>query len=1052
MSSKTSDIVRGVIAHKRIVYFIVGILVALGIIGLSYMNKDEFPSFELKNGLIVGVYPGADAAEVEDQLTRPLEDALFSFSEINRENTKSYSKDGLCYIYTDLTTPATTKNEVWSKIKLKLDATKQTLPPGVLAVAVMDDFSAVSSLLIALESTDKGYSEMKEYAENLSTLLRRIPDMANVRIIGAQDEEIAVHADMDRLSAYGISPAALMLDYTSSGMQVASGDFDTDYASSHIHVTNTVASEKEIAERIIYSDPSGNIVRLKDVATVERRYKEPSSTVDYNGNTAIILSVEMKLDNDIVAFGREVDKVLDEFEKGLPDSVTVSKITDQPKVVGMSVISFLRDLVISMLVVILVMLMLFPIKSALIASSGVPVCTAVALAVMFIAGIDLNTVSLAALIVVLGMIVDDSIITMDGYMDKLGRGMSRIDAASSSMKELLFPMFTATMAISLMAFPAKGLISGYLGDFVTTFPWVIAIALCASLAYAMFVVPSLEVRFIQSARSESKGWFAKGQAHFFNAMQKGYEKMESACFRHPRLTIASGLLAIGLGVLMFTQINIQMMPKAARESFVVEIYLESGSGLDRTTAVSDSLQHILLKDKRIKSVTAFVGNSSPRFHATYAPQTPSADFAQFIVNTTSIKATEELLLDYGEKYQHYFPDATIRFKQMDYQAVSAPVEVTVKGGDFHTLQPVADSIRHFLYSMDDKLQWIHSDCEGIASFVKIDPDPDEAARLGVNRSLLSMSLAGTFNGLQVGSVWEGETRIPVTLYNTGTGKTMDYDAIGNQMIPTRMPGVSVPLRQVADIVPDWGPDTRARISGEAAITVGADLKFGHSQPEVMKDIKRYIKNEIIPVLPEGVEVSYGGLSSMNNEVAPEIATTFLCAVAILFFFLLIHFKKVSIATLTMVLSTLCFFGAFLGLWIFNLDFGLTSVLGLISLMGIIVRNGILMFEYAEYLRFEKGWNVKEASVEAGKRRMRPIFLTSCTTALGVLPMIISGDALWMPMGVVICFGTMLSIVLIVLIMPVSYWQVFKNGDKRKADIALAANDRVEHAKSEEIDL
>ena len=178
MSSRTSDIVKGVIAHKKIVYFVVGVLVALGIIGLSYMNKDEFPSFELKNGLIVGVYPGAGAAEVEDQLTRPLENALFSFSEINRDNTKSYSKDGLCYIYTDLTTPASTKNEVWSKIKLKLEATKQTLPPGVMAVAVMDDFSAVSSLLIALESSDKGYGEMKEYAENLSTLLRRIPDMA----------------------------------------------------------------------------------------------------------------------------------------------------------------------------------------------------------------------------------------------------------------------------------------------------------------------------------------------------------------------------------------------------------------------------------------------------------------------------------------------------------------------------------------------------------------------------------------------------------------------------------------------------------------------------------------------------------------------------------------------------------------------------------------------------------------------------------------------------------------------------------------------------------
>lgn len=1029
MKTNSNNIVKGAIAHKKIVYFIVGLLIVLGIVGLSYMNKDEFPTFELKNGLIVGIYPGADASEVEDQLTRPLEEALFSFSEINRDNTKSYSKDGLCYIYTDLTTPATTKNEVWSKIKLKLDATRQTLPLGVLAVAVVDDFSAVSSLLIAIESPDKGYCEMQEYAEDLSTRLRRIPDMANVRIIGGQEEEIAVHVDMDRLSAYGISPSSLMMDYMMSGMQVTSGDFSPDYVTSHIHVTNNVSSEQEIAERIVYSDPEGNIVRLKDIATVERRYKDPSSMVGYNGHSALILSVEMRPDNNIVAFGREVDEVLDDFSKTLPESVTISKITDQPKVVGESVLSFLRDLVISMLVVILVMLMLFPMKSALIASSGVPVCTAVALAVMFIAGIDLNTVSLAALIVVLGMIVDDSIITMDGYMDKLGRGMSRVEAAAASMKELFFPMFTATFAISVMTFPAKVLITGYLGDFVTTFPWVIAISLGASLAYAVFVVPSLEVRFIGSAKSQDKGILARGQAKFFTAMQKGYETMEASCFRHPKLTIFAGVAAIALGVLMFSQTNVQMMPKAARDCFVVEIYLESGSGLDKTRAVSDSLQNILLKDKRIKSVTAFVGNSSPRFHATYAPQTPSEDFAQFIVNTTSVKATEEVLKDYGTRYQHYFTDALIRFKQMDYQAVAAPVEVTVKGADFYTLQPIADSIKHFMYTLDDKLQWIHSDCEGTASFVDVELDPDEAARLGINRSMLSMALAGTFDGLPIATVWEGDTQIPVNLYSQDVGKDMGYDIIGNQMIATRIPGVSVPLRQVADIKPGWRPDTHSRISGEESITVGADMKFGYSQPVVMKQVKDFVEKNIKPGLPEGVVISYGGLSSMNGEVAPEITATFLCAVAILFFFLLIHFKKVSIAVLTMVLSTLCFFGGFFGLWLFKLDFGLTSVLGLVSLMGIIVRNGILMFEYAEYLRFEKGWDVKEASIEAGKRRMRPIFLTSCTTALGVLPMIISGDALWMPMGVVICFGTMLSIVLIVLIMPVSYWQVFKNAKK-----------------------
>lgn len=1026
MKKHDARFIRGTIARKKAVYFVVALLISLGIYGLVKMNKDEFPTFELKNGLIVGVYPGADAAEVEKQLTKPLEEVLFSFSEISRENTNSYSKDGICFIYTDLNTPATTKDKVWSKVKIQLDAAKQTLPPGVLAVAVLDDFSAVSSLLIAIESSDKGYTEMKQYADDLSIKLRRIPDMANVRTVGVQDEEIAVKVDLERLSAYGISPSSLMLDYQLSWTPTLNGEFSTDYVSSTVRVLKTVSTEQEIGEKIIYSDPSGNIVRLKDVAEIERRIKKPSTLVDYNGHTALVLSVEMRPDNNIVAFGREVDEVLKEFEKDLPESVTLSRITDQPKVVGTSVLSFLRDLVISMLVVILVMLMLFPMKSALIASSGVPVCTAVALAIMFITGIDLNTVSLAALIVVLGMIVDDSIITIDGYIDKLGRGMSRIEAACASAKELVFPMFTATFAISLMTFPAKILISGYLGDFVTSFPWVMAIALCTSLAYAIFVVPSLEVRYITSAKSTGTGIISKGQSYFFNGMQKGYEKMETFCFRHPKMTILAGIAAVGLGVFMFTRVNIQMMPKAARDCFVVEIYLESGSGLDKTKVVSDSLQNILLKDERIKSVTAFIGNSSPRFHATYAPQTPSPEFAQFIVNTTSIKATEAVLRDYEVKYQHFFPNALIRFRQMDYQGVMAPVEVKLTGADFKTLQPFADSIKHYMYTLDDQLQWIHSDCEGTSAFVDVQLDPDEASRLGVSSSLLSMSLAGIFNGTPVATVWEGDTKIPVNLYSTGISDDMDYETIGNQMIATRIPGVSVPLRQVADIRPEWGPETYARSAGEETIAIGADMKYGCSQPDAMKKIKHYIKESIEPHLPEGVQVKYGGLSAVNSDVAPEIAATFLCAVAILFMFLVVHFKKVSIAVLTMTLSTLCFFGAFFGLWVFGLDMGLTSVLGLVSLMGIIVRNGILMFEYAEELRFVKGWNVKEASIEAGKRRMRPIFLTSCTTALGVLPMIISGDALWMPMGVVICFGTLLSILLIVLIMPVSYWQVFKN--------------------------
>ena len=356
MKRDPANIIRSFIAHKKLIYIIVASFVAVGVVGLFFIKKDEFPSFEIKQGLVAGIYPGASASQVEDQLTRPLEDILFSFTEVSRENTYSYSRDGVCYIFVDLTVPARKKDEAWSKIKLKLESSRMTLPPGVLAVTVLDDFSSVSSLLIAIESPDKGYSELLDYAEDLRSSLLEIPEMAAVSILGAQTEEIAVDVDMDRLSSYGISPASLLVDYQTAGLQVPGGTFSTGYVNSPIHITSPLASEQEVAEHIIYSDPAGNVVRLGDVAEVHRQYKEPSSLVNYNGRSAVVLSVEKRLDNDIVAFGAKVNKVLDSFSETLPESVTISRITDQPKVVGNSVLSFLRDLVISMLVVILVML------------------------------------------------------------------------------------------------------------------------------------------------------------------------------------------------------------------------------------------------------------------------------------------------------------------------------------------------------------------------------------------------------------------------------------------------------------------------------------------------------------------------------------------------------------------------------------------------------------------------------------------------------------------------------------------------------------------------
>lgn len=1030
---RKKDIIRGIIAQKQIIYLIFALLIVVGLVGLFFMNKDEFPAFDIKQGLVVGVYPGAGAKDVEQQLTKPLEDILFSFSEVNRETTYSYSKDGICYIYVDLIVHNKRKNEVWSKIKLKLDDSRMLLPPGVLAVAVLDDFSAVSAILVGLESSDKSYREMAEYAEDLSKRLKSIKTVSNVSILGEQSEEIAVVVDRDKLSSYGISPSTLLLNYQTAGLKILSGNFKTDYTNSPIHFQSKLTNEEEIANHIVYTDPNGNVVRLSDVATVERRYKEISSMVKYNGQSALVLSIEMRPGNDIVAFGRKVNAVLNDFAADLPENVHMSRITDQSKVVSRSVFSFLRDLLISMAVVVFVMLMLFPMRSAMIASSGVPVCTAVAIAVMFMTGIDLNTVSLAALIVVLGMIVDDSIITMDGYMDKLGKGMSRTEAASQSSRELFVSMLTATAAICLMFFPACAAIKGNLGEFVGAFPWVISIALTISLVYAMLVVPSLEVKYITEAHSSKETVISRMQDRLFNALQGSYDKLEVWCFRHPRTTILGGLGFVAIGVLFFLQLNIQMMPMAARDFFAIEVCLENNAGLKQTEAVNDSLQKILLADRRVKSVTSFIGTGAPRFNAIYAPIMPGPNIAQLIVSTRSHEDTEAVLTELADTYGDAFPGTVIRFKQMNYQYVIAPVCVELTGASQDELKPYADSIRSFMQTMQNELQWVHSDCDGYVSGIEVVLDPEESSRLGVNKTMLSLSMAASLSGQTITSIWEDGKSVPVNLYSELTQKDgIDYDRLENQMISTLFPEVSVPLRQVASLQPTWELENYPRRAGVETVSVMADLKYGKSQPAAMKKIQHYIDTEIRPTLPPHIKIENGGLANVNKEVIPEIALAFFLAVMVLFFFMLFKFKKISLSLLTLALCTLCFFGAFAGLVIFHLDFGLTAVLGLISLVGIIVRNGIIMFDYAEELRLD-GTPVKEAAFKAGQRRMRPIFLTSCTTALGVLPMVLNPDPLWRPMGVVICFGTILTIILIVTVMPVSYWLVFKNV-KRKEGI------------------
>ena len=922
----------------------------------------------------------------------------------------------------------------WSKIRGGISLLRQVqLPSGLLAVVVIDDFGNTSSILLALESNERSPRELEDYANITADRLREINEMGSIKLLGQQHEEIAVTLDVERISKYSIDQNVILARLAAQGFRTMTGEIANDMGAALVHVDMPYRTEYELGQQIIFSDPvTMQTIRLKDIAHIERRYQKVTKYVrryDEKGNgNCLLLNIEMQPGNNIVAFGKQVDEKLEQVMATLPPDVRMHKITDQPRVVDASVRSFLKDLVVSVLIVIAVMLVLFPMRTALVSSTGLPVCIAITLGIMYLAGIELNTVTLAALIVVLGMVVDDSVIVIDGYSELLSQGHSRWYSAAVSTRDLFVPMVLATTSISGMFFPMLGLMTGSLADFIKLFPWAIFIALTCSILYAVWIIPFMASSFIRRKPADAKPTFIeRTQDKFFGALQAGYQKLLDLCFRHPWWTIGLSLGSVVLGAFIFTRLNIQLMPKADRDSFAVEIHLTEGASIDQTQAIVDSLGGVLNADERVASVTAFVGMSSPRFHATYAPQIPGENYAQFIVNTISPEATVDVIAQYQPQYENAFPNAYCRFKQLDYQAVANPIEIHIQGSDIGKLEVVADTLKAFLAQFPE-LTWIHSNYDETVQTIRLRLKDDEASRLGVTQSTLSIYLNGALHGRGMTSIWEEGYKTPVMLYTAGTD-SLCYEDIANLTIPTLIPGLWVPLRQVADVEPDFHHSEIKRRNSIRTITVAADTRGKTAALTAMRPILKYVR-KLEKTLPDDVQITYGGAYEQSMMMLPGLIASVGAALLVLLVLLVYHFKKLNISFLALSSSLLCLFGSAFGMWIFHMDISVTAILGVISLIGIIVRNAIIMYEYSDHLVEHEHLTAKEAAYLAGQRRMRPIFLTTATTALGVVPMILAATDLWMPMGVVICFGAILTMPMVVTLLPVAYWKLFEKSTRR----------------------
>jgi len=597
--------------------------------------------------------------------------------------------------------------------------------------------------------------------------------------------------------------------------------------------------------------------------------------------------------------------------------------------------------------------------------------------------------------------------------------MSRFKAGSKCVTELFSSVLSATLVIIICFLPMPFFMSGTAGDFIRSLPLTITFALLISLLISVTLIPLVSYTLIKTGIRDLKR--SDGRPTFLERLQTLYNSVLEKAFAHKTLVVAVGLVSFIIGLALLAVIPRQSFPKIERNQFAVEVYLAEGSSLQQTDAVMRDLEKVLARDSRIRVVTSFVGTSSPRFHTLYSPNFAAKHYGQMVVLTESSDATVNILDEYSRRMYNHYPQADIKWKQLAFDIQKAPIEVRISGDSIRTLRQTADLIAGHLRKIEGT-EYVRSDYGRPRPIIDLEVKRDQAALLGYSTAVLENSLMVGVKGLPVSTVWEGDYPVSVKLKIDKKIKTKPEE-IADLYVTSPLTAVSVPVRQIAEIKPGWSEAEIIRRNGVRTMTVRAEVKRGL--------YPTYIFNQIRPIVdnmkwPEGITITYGGDYQDTQENMTPFYYSLAASVTLIFLILMFQFKKTRTSLLIMATLPLSVFGAAVGVLLTGYPFGVTAFVGLIGLMGIVVRNGVIFISYADELRTGQGFTAEEAAMSAGRRRMRPIFLTSAAAAVGVIPMILSGSSLWGPLGAVICSGLFFALALSLLVLPVLYYYFHRN--------------------------
>ncbi len=1014
------SLTRFAIRNKRVTLVLLASILGLGLVAIFTLSRREDPDLQGRFVQIVASYPGATAQQVENLVTDRLERSLLELDDI--KNVRSTSRPGIAVLQAECADQTRDLKKFRDELRDRIGDIRTSLPAGVLSVEVNDRFGDTAAVIVGV--TEDGATDRQRgyVARRVRDRLRTLPEVGQVDLIGEQQERVWITLSAQRMTQFAVSPTevaqaiARLNVLPGAGGSVAPGA--TRFS---IQPSGNITDPADLA-RLIVASPNGVPISLRDFATVTRGYADPSAFLfRVDGKPAVGVSITMRRGFNIMVLGEDVKRQFERLRADLPAGVRLTLVNDLPRSVERRMTEFKQNLWMGIALIVVVLTLFMGLRSALIVGVMLPITILGTFAAMYVFGRDIQQISISALIIALGLVVDNSIVVVDNIERKLSAGMEREQAAIEGVDELRIPLLTSNLT-TVASFAPMLLLSGAVGEFIRDVGVVTSLATLLSLLFNYTVAPLIALRFLKGEQEEHPNRIRILFLRLVDRLRDGISWLAAQGLRRARLTVGLAFVGLAVAIMVVPRLGIQYFPPALRSQFTIDVSLPEGRDVLATLQTAEKVERIVQAQAGIESVATYIGQGGPRFYYNVSPEPPASNYAQILVNTTRSDDARALIAAVQKQADATIAEARVTVRSLEQgPPVGAPIAIRVAGESIADLRAAGEQIQAILNTIPGtKSVFQDYDTPPLTLQVKIN---EGRARLaGLTNADIAEATQMGYSGLTVSMMREGEKEIPIQM-RFSRAERSGPQSLEDLYLPTRE-GPSIPLRQVAtlSLAPQEGRIVRR--NHVRTLTISAFTDGTHLASQILAQAQKRIAASVIP---HGVTVSYGGELEEVVKSFTELLLILGVTIAANLVIVVWEFNSFRVAVTILIAIPFSMIGAILGLWLMRLPFGFMAFLGIVSLSGVLTNHAIVLFEYA-LTEMREGGSMDQALLNAGRRRLRPILLTVLLSIFGVLPQALNGGTLWPPLAWALIYGLLMSLALTLVVIP-SFYRVIGSRTK-----------------------